>query len=207
MVSQKSSAPAVEPKRQRGRDRVAAILDAAAVVFTAKGYEGATMTEVAALAGAAIGSLYRFFPTKEALADALVARYGASLVNAFAEIEQKAAELTPPDLADALIEVMQGHEPARSAAIELTDARADAVEVRTTLRGAVRAAIAGIVAKMAPRLPSRDAQAAATLLLHVLKSLRNLPRGEDGADARLALEARALVARYIAGLENEPETA
>src|ERR1700744_4783515 len=132
MVSQKSSATAVEPKRQRGRDRAPAILDAAAVVLTAKGYEGATMTEVAALAGAAIGSLYRFFPTKEALADALVGRYGASLVNAFAEIEAKAAELAPPDLPGALIEVVQGHEPARSAAIALIDARADAVEVRTT---------------------------------------------------------------------------
>ena len=207
MASQKSSAAAVEPKRQRGRDRVAAILDAAGMVFAAKGYEGATMTEVAALAGAAIGSLYRFFPTKDALADALVARYGASLINAFADIEAKAAELTAPDLAGALIEVMQGHEPARSAAIALVDARADAVEVRTTLRGAVRAAIAGIVAKAAPRLSPRRAQAAATLLLHVLKSLRNLPRGEAGTDARLALEARALIARYVAGLKNEPEAA
>ena len=36
-----------------------------------KGYDAATMTEIAARSGTAIGSLYRFFPSKESLSDAL----------------------------------------------------------------------------------------------------------------------------------------
>ncbi|MBV8663204.1 MAG: TetR/AcrR family transcriptional regulator [Hyphomicrobiales bacterium] len=207
MASQKSSVVAVEPKRQRGRDRVAAIMDAGAAVFTRKGYAAATMTEIAAEAGAAIGSLYRFFPTKEALAEALVARYGAFLTTAFAEIEAKVDELTPLELAGALIEVMQSHAPERAAAIALIDARPDALELRSTLRGALRAATAGIVTKTAPGLSAPDALTAATLLLHVLKSLRNLPRSGKEADARLALEARALIARYLAGLGKQPQGA
>jgi AcrR family transcriptional regulator len=38
--------------------RVAALLHATATVFAEKGFDAATMTEIAALAGAPIGSLY-----------------------------------------------------------------------------------------------------------------------------------------------------
>jgi AcrR family transcriptional regulator len=206
MASQKSSAPAVEPKRQRGRDRVAAIMDAGAAIFTEKGYEAATMTEIAARAGAAIGSLYRFFPTKEALADALVARYGASLLGAFAEVEAKAGDLTPDALAGALIEVMQSIQPSRAVALALAESRRDAA-TRSSLRGAVRARIAAILLKIAPDLPPDELLAGATLLQHVLKSLRGLPREDAAADGRLALQARALVARYLAGLAGPPKSA
>ena len=78
MSSQKARAkkaapaePARPPRRRRGHDRVAELLAAARAVFIEKGTEAATMTEIAARAGAAIGSLYQFFPTKEALADAV----------------------------------------------------------------------------------------------------------------------------------------
>jgi AcrR family transcriptional regulator len=206
MSSQKSSVLAVEPKRQRGRDRVAAIIDAAAAVFTEKGYEAATMTEIAARAGAAIGSLYRFFPTKEALGDALIAHYGASLIGAFAEIEARAGEMSPMALAGALIDVMQSHEPARAAAIALIDARGDAAEVRSTLRAGLRERIAGIVAKIAPGVSPARTEATAVLLLHVLKLLRTLLREQGAANAELASEGRALVARYLAGIGVEPES-
>src|SRR6185369_11500135 len=77
MSSQKARAKAKRtpaarsPTRRRGRDRVAALMAAARAVFIEKGTDAATMTEIAARAGAAIGSLYQFFPTKEALADAV----------------------------------------------------------------------------------------------------------------------------------------
>ncbi|WP_245639904.1 helix-turn-helix domain-containing protein [Paraburkholderia heleia] len=75
-----------EPKRERDRRRVAAIMDAAVAVFTEKGYDAATMTEIAARSSTAIGSLYRFFPTKEALAEALLLRYAQQAKNGLAEL-------------------------------------------------------------------------------------------------------------------------
>ena len=201
--AQKSQAAAVEPKRQRGRDRVAAIMDAGAAVFAEKGYETATMTEIAAKSGAAIGSLYRFFPTKEALADALVARYGESLLGALADVEAKAGDMTSLALAGTLIEVMQSVQPSRAVAIALMDARRDR-EMRSTWRGAIRAGIAAILLKTAPGLPPGELQAAATLMQHLLKLLRSLPNEDADADARLALQARVLVARYLAGLARRP---
>ena len=55
---------AKEPKRERGKQRVAALIDAGAELFAEKGYEATTMTEIASRAGAAIGSLYQFFPVQ-----------------------------------------------------------------------------------------------------------------------------------------------
>ncbi len=73
MTSQKSSEELKTraPKRQRGHDRVAVLLEAAAKVFARRGYDAATMTEIAAEAHSSIGSLYQFFPTKPLLAEAL----------------------------------------------------------------------------------------------------------------------------------------
>src|SRR6478736_6646670 len=73
MPSQKSSLDLTKrsPKQKRGWERVAVLTEAAARVFLDKGYEAATMTEIAAEAKSSIGSLYQFFPTKVLLAEAL----------------------------------------------------------------------------------------------------------------------------------------
>ena len=81
---------AKEPKRERGKQRVAALIDAGAELFAEKGYEATTMTEIAQRAGAAIGSLYQFFPSKEALAEALFNRYAERAAASFARVEELA---------------------------------------------------------------------------------------------------------------------
>jgi len=48
------------------------ILAAAETVFAAKGFHGAAMSEIAAAAGFAVGSLYRFFPGKQELYTAMI---------------------------------------------------------------------------------------------------------------------------------------
>jgi AcrR family transcriptional regulator len=69
-----------QPKRQeRGKRRIAAILDVAAEVFADVGYDAATTNAIAARAEISPGSLYQFFPNKEAIAEALAARYVAEL--------------------------------------------------------------------------------------------------------------------------------
>lgn len=63
------------PKQQRGKERVAKILDAAAAVFNEVGYGAATTHQIAARAGTAIGSLYQFFPNKTAIFNAMELRH------------------------------------------------------------------------------------------------------------------------------------
>src|ERR1700712_2242 len=64
--------PPRAPRRARGQLRVEALLAAAAEVFAVKGFDAATMTEIAAQSESSIGSLYQFFRTKEAVAEAVV---------------------------------------------------------------------------------------------------------------------------------------
>jgi AcrR family transcriptional regulator len=63
------------PQQERGQRRVEQILDAAEQVFVEHGAAGATMQLIADCANASVGSLYHFFPNKEAIVEALGARY------------------------------------------------------------------------------------------------------------------------------------
>jgi AcrR family transcriptional regulator len=63
------------PRQQRSRATVDALVEAAAHVLAARGWEKFTTNEVARVAGASIGSLYQYFPDKLALAEAIRERH------------------------------------------------------------------------------------------------------------------------------------
>jgi AcrR family transcriptional regulator len=88
--------PARMPQQDRSRRRVAAILDAAAHEFAEHGFAGTTTTAVAARAGVPIGSLYQWFPDKEALIYGLADRHlsdGAATMLAALERAEAAPDL------------------------------------------------------------------------------------------------------------------
>ncbi|MER5933172.1 TetR/AcrR family transcriptional regulator [Streptomyces sp. NPDC002054] len=62
------------PVQQRSADRLARILDACAELLDETGYENLSTRAVALRAGVPIGSVYRFFDNKRAMADALAHR-------------------------------------------------------------------------------------------------------------------------------------
>ncbi|MGP4001501.1 TetR family transcriptional regulator [Streptomyces sp. 8N706] len=62
------------PVQQRSAERLERILDACAEVVEETGYEELSTRAVAARAGVPIGSVYRFFSNKRAMADALAHR-------------------------------------------------------------------------------------------------------------------------------------
>ncbi|MGX1852991.1 TetR family transcriptional regulator [Streptomyces sp. NBC_01456] len=62
------------PVQQRSAQRLARILDACAHVLEETGYENLSTRSVAVRAGVPIGSVYRFFPNKRAMAEALARR-------------------------------------------------------------------------------------------------------------------------------------
>jgi AcrR family transcriptional regulator len=90
------------PKRQRGYDRVAVLLEAAAKIFFQKGYDAATMTEIAAEANSSIGSLYQFFPTKPLLAEALHVERLEQLKAVLGEIAGENEGLSAADSGEAI---------------------------------------------------------------------------------------------------------
>jgi AcrR family transcriptional regulator len=68
------------PRQARSKATVDAIITAAAHILIKHGYEGATTGRVAERAGVSIGSLYQYFPNKEALVAALIERHANEIV-------------------------------------------------------------------------------------------------------------------------------
>lgn len=166
---------AKEPKRKRGIARVAKLLDAGASVFAEQGYKAATMTEIAARAGAPIGSLYQFFPNKDVLADALVARYAEHVEAALDRIRAQVSDLDGIQLADRLLDVLVAHAAERSLALSLLDARWEQPGVRPgVLRESLRRRVADILMLWRPGLVEEQAQVMSVVLFQAMKSLVQL---------------------------------
>ncbi|WP_296945232.1 TetR/AcrR family transcriptional regulator [uncultured Massilia sp.] len=193
-----SSEPArgAAPKRQRGHARVAAILQAAAALFLDKGYDAVTMTEIGAASSTAVGSLYRFFPSKEAVADALLRSYADGLADGLAALRGRAHGLAPAALGDALVDVMLELRAQRSVALALVDARRLEAS-RQQLRAAMLADLGSLLAVALPALPAARRAPMALALLHLLKGVGQVPPGA-AMEAPLLDEYRRLVRAYLA---------
>lgn len=67
--------PRKRPTQQRSREMVDRILEAAARIFESSGYHATTTNHVAEAAGVSVGSLYQYFPNKDALLVGLAERH------------------------------------------------------------------------------------------------------------------------------------
>ena len=80
-----NAAPPLKPRKRpiqaRSEVTVAAMLDASIHVLLAVGYRRLTTTLVAERAGVSVGSLYQYFPNRQALLAAVVERHLDELVD------------------------------------------------------------------------------------------------------------------------------
>ncbi|GAB4547936.1 MAG: TetR/AcrR family transcriptional regulator [Anaerolineae bacterium] len=81
-----SDAPRRSPQRPRGKQRVTLILDTAEMLLAEEGYEALTTNAIAAKASIPIGSVYQFFPNKEAILSAIGERYREGIQLAYGGI-------------------------------------------------------------------------------------------------------------------------
>lgn len=81
--------------------RVEEILNAARHAFVEKGFDGASMQDLARAAGMSAGNFYRYFPSKTAIVDAMVARDLDEVEREFAAIAQA------PDPLEALRSILR----------------------------------------------------------------------------------------------------
>lgn len=185
------------PKRERGHIRVAAIMEAGYTLFSEKGYDATTMTEIAASSGTAIGSLYRFFPSKESLADALLLRYAQHAMDGFTALQARTSNLTLDQLADAFVDLMLALQSQRSFAILLVDARGGSQDKRDQFREAMRNSVADVIRKAMPRVTLAKARAMGVMLLHLLKIVPQIALEKPARRTALLAEIRGLVRLYL----------
>ncbi len=88
------------PQQQRSKETVEQILIAANEEFSNHGFAAATTTSIAERAGASVGSMYRFFSDKRALAEALSERYLQDALVAFTPVVESIR--SPGDLVPAV---------------------------------------------------------------------------------------------------------
>ncbi len=188
MPSQKSSDLRRAPQRQRGHERVAALLEAAAGCFVEKGYDATTMTEVAARAGAAIGSLYQFFPTKEALAHALLEQYAHALYAELGKFATQSADWDTNELAlrlSTFLVTFRRRYPAFEKLVESGPVpAADGMSIRRRLRAELQA----LLARRAPHRSVEDMHAAAVVVQQMMKAAIAI-QTEPGMPGRQAAQS------------------
>jgi AcrR family transcriptional regulator len=175
MPSHKSSAkktrPVQAPQRSNGKLRVAAILEAAAAVIAEKGYEAATMAEIAARSGTKIGSLYRFFPNKESLGDTIIVSARENLDAVFDKFDADVKALSIRALADTLPALLLEQVFTKPALLKLLDASEDWSVKREEFRIAVVRRIAKTLAIYSPDLPNQSAEDMALVVLANTKAI------------------------------------
>ena len=186
------------PRRARGQLRVEALLAAAAEVFAAKGFDAATMTEIAAQSESSIGSLYQFFRTKEAVAEALLRTQVDALWLRLDGLAERAPALATPALGHALaiclVEFRADH-PSFATLVERPGPPSPLV---AGVRRKVRERVEAILVAHAPAVHPATPRAMAPVVQHVMKSAIQLRGDLEGAELEAAVaELDAMLVGYL----------
>lgn len=153
------------PQRTNGKLRVAAILEATEAVIAERGYEAATMAKIANRSGTKIGSLYRFFPNKESLADTIVVNARENLDVVFDRFDARVSALPLREVGDELLSLLLEPVFNRPALMKLLDSGPNSSVKREEFRSAVLRHIAKTLMIYSPDLPERAAVDIALVIL------------------------------------------
>ena len=197
MASRISSVGRRVPRQARAEQRVATLLQAAADIIAEVGYEAATLTAIAARAGASIGSLYQYFPDKPSVARALAAQYGAESTECWKILAGESGELTLDDLVDRMCDVVLGFLRDRPAFVPLLVA-APGYRHPPAERDQLRGHVSTLLSAHQPAMTPADASRVASVVVEVLKSFSTLfTSTPEGEQARVLNEFRLLLRSYL----------
>ncbi|UWU65915.1 TetR/AcrR family transcriptional regulator [Bradyrhizobium sp. NC92] len=90
MARKPPTKPRKNASQERSRATVDALVEATARILVKEGFEKASTNRIAEIAGVSVGSLYQYFPSKEALVAAVIDRHNDAIMTvvraAFAEV-------------------------------------------------------------------------------------------------------------------------
>lgn len=190
------------PTQARSRERLRRVLDAADDVLAREGAGAFTTTRIAEAAGIPVGSVYRYFPDKEAIVEALALSYWSDfedLVAAAAEAD----EISPlEDPGSVVIDALAAGFRAHPGFLMLWygGLRTERVrEVTRPTRTAIAASAARILAVHWPDAPEADRYTAARMVVLTGDGLlREAFRQDPSGDAALLEESKVMIDAYLA---------
>jgi AcrR family transcriptional regulator len=182
---------------------VEAILEAAIRVLVARGYERTTTIAVAERAGVSVGSLYQYFPNKEALVAALAERHSAVLL---ARVDEALATLDARDpraAVRALVRIgVEGHRmnPRLHKILAEQVPRVGRLKAAIDTGDALATKVAAWLKSGRGSFSRRDPDAAAFVVVTVVEALTHrvvIDRPDMITTSQLEVEATDLVTGYL----------
>lgn len=167
-------------------------------MFADRGYEPATMSEIAERAGASIGSLYQFFPNKLAVAHALRLRYCSDFEARLEEFACKAQRRDLRAFAAGLAALNMEFVESCPAFLPLLEAPAKfSAMIEPVAR--LQQQLAHCLRKQAPQLSQPQASRLAEVTLELLKGQLHLyARAQIRERRAIAAEFRIVIESYLA---------
>jgi AcrR family transcriptional regulator len=200
--------PRKRPRQARSRLTVEAILDASAHVFERHGYAAGTTNRIAQRAGISIGSLYQYYPNKDAVLVALVGRHLDEGVAALGPVLERLLSDPPPlidgirRLVDAMV-ALHRERPALHRVLFEEAPRPPALRRRlAALQAASAAGVADYLRACGDQLaPGRNPELAARMVVQVIETVTHdlVIRPDDGVSTDTYIsETVALLHGYLA---------
>ncbi|WP_446470023.1 TetR/AcrR family transcriptional regulator [Xenorhabdus stockiae] len=177
-----------QPKQARSLAMVEAIIEATARILEQHSHEGFSTNAVAELAGVSIGSLYQYFPCKDALMGALIVRESTRLI---AEAQKAVTKTNGRAGISAFIKSCVDHQLHRPALARLLDFEEARLPFDRNVQWAntqLRSIITELL--VTPDIPLQvDIQAATRDVMAIIKGMVDTA-GEYGESAKSGLTER-----------------
>ncbi|MFF5634945.1 TetR/AcrR family transcriptional regulator [Streptomyces sp. NPDC012825] len=209
MSGDTSEEPKPRRRQARGERRIAELLEAAANVFCVNGYTATSTNAIAREARVSPGTLYQYFPNKEAIAIEL----GGRLLHDMREAHGQAftAEnlaLPLPELLDAVVDPLIEFNCANPAFLALmhgSDVPGRIAEEHDELHATLLTRVEEVIAHYAPALSAAERNRTAGMTFAAFKGGLDLvlaaPEGPE-RDATVT-ELKTLLLRYLSPLVEE----
>ncbi|MBO4259107.1 TetR/AcrR family transcriptional regulator [Streptomyces griseorubiginosus] len=193
-----------QPRRRqaRGERRVAQLLEAAATVFCTTGYTAASTNAIAREAGVSPGTLYQFFPNKEAIAIELGDRLMHEMRETYGEALAPVDPATPLEQAvgaavDRFIAFNCDH-PVFFALMHGPDVPGRIAEEHDALHATLLGRIEGLLSSLLPDAPAADLTRTAQVCLGMYKAGLELVLAHEGAERdAYTREIKNVLIRYL----------
>lgn len=193
------------PRQERSRAMVEIIVEATWQVLAKEGYEAANTNRIAERAGISVGSLYQYFPNKNAIVAAVQRRHHAEVASAMATAFTETAGLPLEPAIRGLVHAnLKAHlaDPDLHRALATIIPTAVNPETLTCIRNGIHAQLRAWLTRYRQDLVVKDLDTAAFIVQHLVESVVHAAIfGQDHRPdpKKVEDELTAMILRYLTG--------
>ncbi len=195
--------PRKRPTQARARMTVEAILDAAEQLLERAGFEGTTTNAVAERAGVSVGSLYQYFPNKEAIVVAIADRFADRVLTMLERHMEQTARLPLASACRSFVRALvavHAAQPRLHSALIATVPRIAGVDPLAGYQARIIDRLCAYLATRRDEIDVQDLETAVFVLVHAVQGATHaavLYDPEALSDGRLADSLDELVLRFL----------